>query len=329
VLLDRHPEIAMPTELNFAVAHDPESSPEQTRRIMSSLLRDRIYWGIHVAPSLSGDFASEMRNLLRAVAADSNATVAGGVVHDRVDRLVAVWPTARLIHIVRDPRDVAISAKRLGLVGNAWAGGASWAGAERLWSETVSGLLSEQVHELRYEEFVLDPLGAVGRILEFLGLAPDAVTLDEDERFGSLLPDPRTVGAGRSASRISILLAERGAAEMLAARGYEPVGKHGIASALLPDRLLSLDNRVRRLSRATRRHGLLTLLTASVARRARLRRVSRLAQFAMLTADEVATRVTVAERTELPAEASAPRASVTDVPPLTDVEVASAPEEQK
>jgi hypothetical protein len=302
VLLDRHPEVAMPTELNFAVAHDPDSSPEQTRQIMSTLLRDRIYWGIHVAPSLAGDFSSEMRHLLRAIAADSGARVAGGIVHDRVDRLVTVWPTARLIHIIRDPRDVALSAKRMGMVGNTWAGGASWARAERLWSATIAGLLREQVHELRYEELVLDPVAVVGQVLEFLGLAPDAVALDQDARFGSSRPDPGAVGPRRSASRLSILLAQRGAGEMLAVRGYEPVRKHWIELVPLSDRLLSVHDRVRRLSRAAQRHGLLTLLTASVARRARFTRVYRLAQFAMITADEIATRVMVAKRTELPAQ---------------------------
>jgi len=104
-------------------------------------------------------------------------------------RLVRVlFPGARLIHAVRDGRDVACSL-RPGIGGDrwhhmrppAWRGIArSMSGVERCaaaWSETVRIALDDldgvDHHVVRYEDLVRDPVGTASGALAFLGLEVD------------------------------------------------------------------------------------------------------------------------------------------------------------
>ena len=57
-----------------------------------------------------------------------------------VDRLTRIWPDARFIHLVRDPRDVARSVIPMGWAGNTWVGVERWMEAERLWDRVRSSL---------------------------------------------------------------------------------------------------------------------------------------------------------------------------------------------
>ena len=57
----------------------------------------------------------------------------GASVHRHFDRLRHLFPGARYVHIVRDPRDVARSWIDFGWQGNGWACGRAWAELEALW----------------------------------------------------------------------------------------------------------------------------------------------------------------------------------------------------
>jgi hypothetical protein len=91
--------------------------------------------------------------------------------------IATTMPKAKFIHIVRDPRNVAASL-RLGKVVKV----ESIVGAANYWHESVQiikGLkraFPERVHELRYEDFVADPLIHIESILKFLGEPFQATT---------------------------------------------------------------------------------------------------------------------------------------------------------
>ncbi|TDM05596.1 MAG: hypothetical protein C4K60_12640 [Ideonella sp. MAG2] len=91
--------------------------------------------------------------------------------------IATTMPKAKFIHIVRDPRNVAASL-RLGKVVKV----ESIVGSANYWHESVQiikGLkraFPERVHELRYEDFVAEPLVHVESILNFLGEPFDPTT---------------------------------------------------------------------------------------------------------------------------------------------------------
>lgn len=111
-----------------------------------------------------------------------NKTV-GAVLH--VDALAETFPTARVVHLVRDGRDVAASAMgwrrapRLAERFASWSavplGTAAlwWEWHVRLGREAGRALGPERYREVRYEELVRWPAATLGAICAFLGVDYD------------------------------------------------------------------------------------------------------------------------------------------------------------
>lgn len=91
----------------------------------------------------------------------------GNVRH--MDRIHAHWPEARIVHIIRDPKDVFASFKRSQKYGGPADYGALWADffadIERF--KTDSGI-ADSLIEVRYEELVNTPETVMARILAFV-----------------------------------------------------------------------------------------------------------------------------------------------------------------
>jgi PAS domain S-box-containing protein len=146
------------------------------------------------------------------------------------------FPRARLVHVIRDGRDVACSLRRA-----EWmklekiTGGAPRNSPEvletciRYWAERVafgrSLAGSPRYHEIRYEDLVADPERALRDLMAFAGLAWDPRMLQADEACPTR--DGRPIygaSAGRwrrefSAGEAEIV--ERHAGPLLAKLGYE------------------------------------------------------------------------------------------------------------
>jgi hypothetical protein len=106
-------------------------------------------------------------------------------------QLHRLFPTAKIIHIVRDPRDVAVSrmahSQRAGVT-EAFTPGTEQhrltvEGAVKLWIEAVAMVdafakdHSTLVHEVRYRDLHDDPIGETGRLFRFLGAPVEPVLI--------------------------------------------------------------------------------------------------------------------------------------------------------
>ena len=91
--------------------------------------------------------------------------------------LARVYPDASFVHIIRDARDVAGSAKDLWGGWSEWrssgAGGAIW---RRAVLDNREHLAPLRYYEVRYEDLLGDPIAGVASILDF-------VALDHDDEF--------------------------------------------------------------------------------------------------------------------------------------------------
>lgn len=94
------------------------------------------------------------------------------------EQILALYPDAAFVHVIRDPRDVVCSLRS---AGESW--GRHWAPTNvsdgaRLWRERVeSGLriarLTSRYHEVRYEVLVEDAAAALADVCRFLDLPVD------------------------------------------------------------------------------------------------------------------------------------------------------------
>jgi hypothetical protein len=111
-----------------------------------------------------------------------------------------IYPDARIVHIIRDGRDVARSLSR-----QEWGPG-SVATAALEWSESVSagrsaGLAESVYREIRYERLLADPGAEIEALQAWLGLDPArglSPALAEARRHANIGPSSRGgVGVGK------------------------------------------------------------------------------------------------------------------------------------
>jgi hypothetical protein len=90
-----------------------------------------------------------------------------------LDELLAVWPHARVIVLVRDGRDVALSVVRMPFgPNNHWAAARWWANGIRVGLEAEEKY-PHHVLTVRYEDLVLDPYTHMPRICAHAGVSYD------------------------------------------------------------------------------------------------------------------------------------------------------------
>jgi hypothetical protein len=172
-----------------------------------------------------------------------------------------IYPGCRLIHIVRDPRDVVASLMRM-----PWAASSPSANA-RLWSNFVQAAErcqgSENFLRVHYEHLVLDPESELQRICAFLGerfstqmlmSQPDAKAYRWwFERAQRPVTNERIRKWDEQLSPEQVAVVERIAASPMQALGYIPEGLKAswatLASAFTQDNLYALQSHLKSIPR--------------------------------------------------------------------------------
>lgn len=102
-----------------------------------------------------------------------------------IEEILAAIPDARFVHMVRDPRDVALSARSIRM--GSWHSGSihrsAWAITTALDAMDAARrrLGPERIHELRYEDIILDTEPTLRGLTEWIGVPWDAAILQFHE----------------------------------------------------------------------------------------------------------------------------------------------------
>lgn len=269
-MLSSHPRIVIPEETHFFNKFDPvlrfadplpaDRIDAYARACMSvphlrdsgiaeRVLRERLADGPNDARSL-------FLWLLGRLAAEASGRRVGEKtpIHERhVARIRALFPSAKFIHIHRDPRDTVASLKRM-----PWAAGQSTRRIARRCAQTYETMAAwrarlgeDAVHEVRYESLVADPEGELRRVCAFLGEPFDAAMLEfharadrgyqareESWKGRTRRPiDASSIGRWRTdLNERDIAAVERAVGlARLTAMGYEPSGVRDRASWKIGD----------------------------------------------------------------------------------------------
>jgi Sulfotransferase family len=251
-LLNSHPRLAIPGESHF-IPHlrrgyrDPRNDRE-ARELAARILRLRWIrdWGMTIEPSaFAGD--RTLRQIL--------ARLYGAWAHDRqkvrwgdktpqyvavIPVLLDIFPDARIVHIIRDGRDVALSLVdvRFG-ANNVFVAAREWRHLVTAGRRAGAALPPETYLEIRYEALLDRPAETMAAVCAFLGESfTDAVLRPtasppprhrHQARIGSGPRRPRATeivrtnaGKWRTAmSPADRVLFESVAGDLLAALGYE------------------------------------------------------------------------------------------------------------
>ncbi len=258
LLLDSHPDIRFGEEFEFALERVGADGTRPTladyRRFLAG---NRIFSTSGFAIDDRCESYDELvRGFLRSRITDE--AVVGATVHFAFDRAPHIWPDARFIHIVRDPRDVGPSCEQMGWAGNAWFGLDKWLEAEQDWDTFRATIDDERCCEVRFEDLVTDPEAELTRICTFLGVefTDEVFSYADDTDYGRPTADAAARWR-RSQSAENVQLMEARLGDWLERRGYarsdfEPIDPAALDLAALrrADRLGRIRFRVERFGLA-------------------------------------------------------------------------------
>jgi len=196
VMLDSHPDLAMPPETAF-LKYVPGLSGEAEslrRRFVELVTADRTplsNWsdfgldrGVFearigtISPFTVADAA---RSFYAMYAAAQGKRRAGEKTPDNIfvmRELAALMPEIHYVHVIRDPRDTVLSWRKTWFAPSQDYGalGAAW--QQQVAIGRAAGAAVAHYHELRYEDLVLHPEVELPRVCAFLGLEYSARMLD-------------------------------------------------------------------------------------------------------------------------------------------------------
>ena len=226
LMLDHHPMLAWQNEFEYAVDRVGSDGgfPElaEYRRFLAG---NRVFRanGYSIDSGLS--YAELVRSFLQQCRVRAGKPIVGATVHRHIGRLLTVWPDARFIHLVRDPRDVAPSVIGMGWAGNVYHACGRWLEAEREWDRVVERVGPSRVLELRFERLLADPQGELRRVCAFIGVGFDDAMLAFHERTSYSPPDASASQRwSKKLGSRDVRLIEGRLGDLIVRRGYEASG---------------------------------------------------------------------------------------------------------
>ncbi|MDO5632104.1 MAG: sulfotransferase [Paracoccus sp. (in: a-proteobacteria)] len=285
LMLDMHPQLSCPTEADFLFDHlRPSGGGWILDR--NRLLGDRIFMQSSIAPPLSHHGQPAVAAMVAALAAKKPQARLILLLHRGLDAALALLPDAHVIHLVRDPRDVAISSVRMGWAGDVYHAAQHWVATEHDWDSAATDLAGRPVAVLHFEQLVDEPREQLARLCDFLGVGFDPAMLHFHETSSYRPVDSSSSFRWQRNARLSdVALIESAVGPLIAGRGYsrsqaEPV-------RLTRARLLwvKLRGKAKRLGFRIDRYGLRDTLLESASNRLGLPWLGRNARLRIMQED--------------------------------------------
>ena len=180
LLLQQHPQVSTRGESDYYFDDCADAlrrgsdTPEDRARFAYGLRHARIPQHQGVRPVEPAPLREMIDALLRQERPAEGRFLL--TLHRHADLAATLFPEAAFVRLRRDPRDVAISAMKMGWAGNPYYGVDVWRRSERDWHAAEPLMRGPKV-EIGFEEMTADPRGELGRVLEAIGLPFDEAVL--------------------------------------------------------------------------------------------------------------------------------------------------------
>lgn len=196
LMLDAHPDLAIPPETHFVpqMIRMSRESREDDRETFLKILTTHRAWGDHrmdeaelrdeIASMEPFDTAEALRLFYRLYAKRFEKSRWGDKTPRYIRNMVAIQnllPEAHFVHLVRDGRDVALSSQEV------WFGPSGVAEQAERWKSWIEDARKQSASldhymEIRYEDLILDTERVLKKVCGFLDLTWSAAMLDYHER---------------------------------------------------------------------------------------------------------------------------------------------------
>lgn len=271
LMINDHPLLSNPGEMDFLFEPPPVKGAKRDMGAYAhELAFNRVYTklGLTIDPALT--YEDQVRDFIRQLRAPGKKLSIN--IHRHFDRIPALFPKARFVRLLRDPRDVAKSSIGMGWAGNAYHGVDHWIASQCDFETLTSAVEPVRTHTLRYEDLLQRPREVLGALCAFLGVRYDEAMLNYPTHTTYGPPDPGLIDQWRTelAPR-DIALVEGKLGDALQSCGYAPSGLTPTTPSALQRALLGASNRIGRWRFSARRNGLALTALDLAARRLPLR----------------------------------------------------------
>ena len=271
LMLNSHERVYNPGEVDFLFDFLGRKQSGDWRYDREALISSRIFQAHRLELPAGKEGLDLLENFVEQFRARAGTRVLTMNLHRHAVRMAELMPQARVIHLLRDPRDVARSSVGMGWAGLSYYGVDHWIGTERDWDR--ASIPQSQVLTLKFEDLMVDLEPRLGEVCAFLGVPFSPAMLDYHRNTTYGPPDPRLSEQWRrKASRHEIGLLESKCGDMIGNRGYASGGAPH-HPGVVERAKLSLLNRVGRWRMGIHRFGLLLLIGAKLTRLVGLRRL--------------------------------------------------------
>jgi hypothetical protein len=273
LMLDAHEGIWNPGEFDFLFRCLHEGGDGVWRYDLEALRKDRVFnvHGMQIDETLDGpamlaDFIVQIRAKYQR---DGVFTIN---LHTGADKMAALMPGVRVIHMLRDPRDVARSSIGMGWAATPYFGVGHWIKTEAEWDRAEALITPENRMTLRYEALFRDIETELRRVCAFLGVSfsPAMLRYHKNTTYGP--PDLKLVEQWRrKATKRELQLIEGRVGGRLASRGYAPSGEPPASPGALEKQKLRIADVYGCWLFSVRRYGIWLATAERIARRLKLR----------------------------------------------------------
>jgi len=189
-------------------------------------------------------------------------------IHRNLDKISALFPDAKIIHIIRDPRDVARSCIDMGWAGNTYFGIDLWLETETSWDYFKSIFNKNNVMELFYEALISNPAEQLDKVCRFIGVSFSPEMLSYTNRSTYEAPDPSAIQQWKKKlTARDVALVEIRVKRLLLDRRYELSGYPLDLPGLLETIYLIWTNKKYKWEFGSRRYGCFNFIMEKATRK--------------------------------------------------------------
>lgn len=269
LMIDGHPRFVCPGESDFLFDYLTPAQNGGWRYDLEALAADRIFQASRACLPETDEAIPAMASMISDLRGSSDNCLVL-VLHRGLERLLQMEPNIQILHLIRDPRDVARSAIGMGWAGNVFYGARTWLATEKEWERVAESFPDSQFLDIYYEALLRNPENTLSDICAFLQdeYSPTMLDFPSSSTYSavdsSLAEQWRHKQTPRELGLIEPLFGN-----LLTKRGYEPSGHPPINPGLIERLKLRVDHSASVWRRRINRYGLRDPLIVAICRKLR------------------------------------------------------------
>lgn len=277
LMLNFHPQVTWLNEFEYTVGMmSAEGDYPNLEDYYDWLSTHRVFQMSKMTIDRSLTYPELVNSFLQQRLDTFNKPIVGATVHHHFDHLLKLWPEAKFIHIVRDPRAVSRSCVMLGWAGNVWVGLNRWIEAEKIWDRLSPQIATENKINLRYQDIVENNRDVLEQVCSFIGVEYSEKMLEYVHTTDYGLPDPKLIHNWKhKLTKREIQLVEARVGNKMVERGFDRSEYAAIKLSALDKFYLKAQSWAAGITFRIKRYGLGIVLGDFVTRRLGSRKLNR------------------------------------------------------